>query len=79
MITKISRGSIEVQVGDRTVTILGEGLLRTKGLPDFVLYQDSIEYWEGPEKEPIDPVTRKAILAAVLEEMQQRGMRVAVE
>jgi hypothetical protein len=79
MITKISRGFVEAQVGNKTVTILGEGLLRMEGQLDYVIYKDSIECWDGPAKEPIDSVTREAILADVLVEMQERGMTVEVE
>jgi len=79
MITRISRSFIEAQVGHKAVTILGEGLLRMEGQPDYVVYESSIKYWDGPEKEPIDAAAREVILADVVAEMQRRGMVVAVE
>jgi len=79
MITKISRGFVEMRVGDRSVTIFGEGLLPMAGQPDYVIYKNSIEYWDGPEKDPIDAATRQSILDDLVKEMRERGMKVAVE
>jgi len=79
MITKVSRGFIELRVGSKSLTILGEGLLQMKGQPDYVIYEDSIESWDGPEKEPIDAGTRQVILDDLVKEMREQGMKVEIE
>ena len=79
MITKMSPGYLRVQMGERTVTIEGEGLVRMEGQPDYVIYKDSIRQWDSPHVEPIDEVTKQQILHDVVLELEEQGVKVAVE
>ena len=79
MITKMSQGYVRVQVGERAVTIEGEGLVHMEGQPDYVIYKDSIRQWDPPDSKPIDETMKQQILCGVVSELEQQGVKVAVE
>jgi hypothetical protein len=45
----IACGHIVLKFEEKTLTIYGEELLREHGLPDFVVYSNSIESWDFPD------------------------------
>ena len=79
MIKRMSRGDIQVQIGERTVTIEGEALAYSEGKTAFVIYKDSIQHWDAPNEGPIDELTKQEILRDVISELEQKGVRVEVE
>jgi hypothetical protein len=80
MITEITRSHIRVQVGDKALTIEGEGFARGYGSPDFVIYRNSIQRWDPPFDDMlIDEQTKDKMLCELKEEMSVKGMTIEIE
>jgi hypothetical protein len=79
MIKEITRSQIRLQLGDKTVTIEGEGYARGYGSPDFVVYKNSIQRWDPPfDGQLIDEHTKDEIIATVTSEMLMKGMTIEI-
>jgi len=79
-IAGMSRGQILVRVGNRSLTIPGEGHLDVPGSPGWLIQAAAIGGWDPPhENEPLDVAEKKEILAAVLRELDAQGTRYTVE
>ena len=79
-IVEWTRGHITVEVGDRKLTIQGEGHLDAPGSPGFLILAGSIRGWDPPhDNEPLDVTRKKEILDAVLRELDALGNRYTVE
>jgi hypothetical protein len=73
-ILETSRGSIRVQVGDKSAWVAGEVFGKSPGSPDFQIYADSITTWDPPhENQSITPEEREAIIQEVCEYLRQLG------
>jgi hypothetical protein len=80
VIVEFARGHIRAAIDGKTVTIDGELLVATPGLPDYVIYKDSIERWDPPnDGEVIDQATRDRIVEMVRAEMLKEGLTIDVE
>ncbi len=79
-ILNITRSHIQMQIGDRTVTVHGEAYLPGYGSPDFVVYSDSIRKWDAPNDHvAIDEMTKREILELLKSQMQKRKMTIEIE
>jgi len=79
-IVEWTRGHITVEIGERRLTIEGEGHLEAPGSPGFLIYANSIRRWDPPhDSEPLDVAQKKEILSAVLRELDARGQHYTVE
>jgi hypothetical protein len=80
MITEITRAHIRLTLGEKTVTVEGEGFAPGYGSPDFVVYKNSIERWDPPfDVEVIDDIAREQILLEIKQEMSKKGMTIEIE
>ena len=65
-ITEATRGHIRVQRGERTITVWGEMLAKSPGLPDYQIYSDLIKSWDTPhDAELLTPDEIESVLAEV--------------
>jgi hypothetical protein len=79
-ILEITRGHIRLQVGDKVVTVQGEGYAREYGSPDFVIFKNSIQRWDPPFVGlEIDERTREQILDALKTEMSKKKITIEIE
>ncbi|WP_394825748.1 Imm74 family immunity protein [Pendulispora albinea] len=75
-----TRGHITVGIGDRRLTIQGEGHLNVPGSPGFLILAGSIRAWDPPhENDPLDVAQKKEILEALLRELDAGGHHYTVE
>ena len=77
MITHMTRGSIELEVRGRKVTVSGEAFLPGHGSPDFVAYGDLLTAWD--DGEALSEADRQAVLDDLRESAQARGITVEIE
>lgn len=78
-IVELTRGHIRMRVGDRTVTIEGEGYMPGHGPPDFDVYANSIRSWDPPDAHvEIDPRARGEILRLLREEMTKKNLTIEI-
>jgi hypothetical protein len=69
-----TRGSITVQVGERTARVFGEMWAQTLGEPDYMIWTDELKAWEPPfDKLPLSEEDKRAILAEVVEYLTSIG------
>ena len=79
-IVEWTRGHITVEIGDRRLTIQGEGHLDVSGSPGFLIQAGSIGGWDPPhDNDPLDVARKKEILDVVLRELGALGYRYTVE
>lgn len=81
---ELHRGHIRIETQGRTATIDGEGFLQNvTSLPDYVdyvLYANTLVYWDQPwAAEPLPPTVKAAILDFLRQYFAQRGQRLAIE
>lgn len=50
MILNVSRGHIKVKIADRIATVEGEMFFPGKDKLGFVVYADSINFWDPPDE-----------------------------
>jgi hypothetical protein len=73
-ITEATRGHITVQVGEKSVTVWGEMLGRSPGLPDYQIYGHLIKSWDPPnDSELVTPEEKESIIREVCEYLKQLG------
>lgn len=76
----IARGHITIEYGRKTVTIYGEALLRGHGSPDFVVYADSIKWWDAPDDhEQIGDEVKNIILVFLRLTFLEKGMTLEID
>jgi hypothetical protein len=79
MITAISRGFIRLKMGDRSVTIGGEGHLPGPGSGGFVIYAKGIRRWDPPHEGVAISATEKEQILQTLETCAaERGMELDI-
>jgi len=74
-VTVLGRSGLRYRHGAQTLFVDGEMLT---GPFDFVVYEKSIQTWEGTN-ERVSDEQRKEIVAKILATFQQNGLRVDVE
>lgn len=75
-IIEATRGHVTVQCGDKTVTVWGELLGQSPGLPDYQLYGDALKTWDKPTNADnvyISQEEKDAILTAVCNYLRNMG------
>lgn len=79
-LAEIARGHLRVKDSAKSVTVLGEALLRGYGSPDSVLYQNSIEKWDAPnDLEDVTPAEKEQLIQFLKEEFSRRKMFLEIE
>lgn len=53
MIIEVSRGHIQVKIGDRTVTVQGEMFFPGNDKIGFVLYKGDLRFWDAPNQNQV--------------------------
>lgn len=53
MILEVSRGHIQVKIGDRTATAQGEMFFPGNDKIGFVLYRGTLRFWDAPYQDQI--------------------------
>lgn len=81
MILSVTKGSVQMKIGERTLTIGGEALLPMPGEPDYVVSLYDITCWDPPfESIEISTEEKKKILNIFVDEMlKERKMVVEIE
>jgi hypothetical protein len=80
MILEFARGHILAEIDGKRIRIDGELLVHEEGLPDYVIYRDSIERWQPPhENEVLDETERERIIEILRTEMGKKSMTIEVE
>jgi hypothetical protein len=73
-VIEATRAHITVQSGVKIVTVWGEILGKSPGLPDYQIYGDQIKAWDEPnEGEHFTPDEKRAILAEVCDYLRSKG------
>lgn len=73
-ITEAARGHITVQKGEKCVTVWGEMMGRSPGLPDYQIYGDLIKSWDKPhDSELVTQEDKELIIQEVCEYLKQLG------
>ncbi|MFO1093421.1 MAG: Imm74 family immunity protein [Planctomycetaceae bacterium] len=79
-IENITRGAIEVRIGARSFTFAIESLLPGFGSPNFVIYSSDVnEVLSDGTKRSIAPAEREQLIAALLQELDSRGLTYDLE
>jgi hypothetical protein len=74
MILDITRGHIEVKIGEKIAMIPGEMFRAKNGKTGFGVYLDQIDYWEPREsKQRITSVEAQEIIDDIQAEFNQKG------
>jgi len=73
----MTRGSVELSVGGRDVTMQGEAYARGHGSPDFVAYRNSLMQWD--DGEALTETDKQAIIDDLLCDGRARGWSIEVE
>ena len=79
MIAEITRGHVRFRFENRTATISGEMLIPSPGLPDFVIYRESLQRWDDAPFEEIDEETKGRIFKELQMEMKAMGRVIEFE
>lgn len=80
MILNITRGHIEVKIGDKIALIPGEMFRAKNGKTGFGVYLDQIEYWEPKEsKQRITCAETQAIINEIQTEFNKNGFTLEVD
>jgi hypothetical protein len=80
MILDITRGHIEVKIGDRIAMIPGEMFPGKNGKMGFGVYLDQIDYWEPKEaKQRITREETQAIIDDIQAEFDKQGFTLELD
>ncbi len=80
MITKIDRGHITVQLGEKTAIVQGEMFFPSEGKIGFVVYRGTIDYWEPKVNlSKISEVEVEEIIQDISSDFQKGGHTLEVE
>ncbi len=73
-VTEASRGHITVQMGEKRITVWGELLGQSPGLPDYQIYGDLIKTWDKPnDSEFVTQEDKELIIKEVCEYLEELG------
>lgn len=80
MILNITRGHIEVKIGDKVAIIPGEMFRAKNGKTGFGVYLDQIDYWEPKEsKQRITRTETQAIIDDIQAEFNKNDFTLEVD
>ncbi|MHA6897176.1 Imm74 family immunity protein [Ralstonia pseudosolanacearum] len=80
MILDVSRGQIKVKIIDRVVTVQGEMFFPGNDKLGFVVYSDTIKFWDPPDQAlPISPAEKQLILEDIRADFAKGGHTLEVE
>jgi hypothetical protein len=79
-LTKIARGHIVLEDGDKTAIVYGEAFIRGHGSPDFIVYCNTILQWDFPNDDcEISSQEKSEIIKFLRNEFIRRNMIVEIE
>ena len=80
MILEVSRGHIQVKIGDRTATAQGEMFFPGNDKMGFVLYRGSLKFWNAPNQNQIMTVDDvNMVVADIQADFSKGGHTLEVE
>jgi hypothetical protein len=80
MILDVSRGYIRVKIADRVATVQGEMFFPGNDKLGFVVYSDSIKFWDAPDQaSTISSSERKLILDDIRADFDRGGHTLEIE
>jgi hypothetical protein len=80
MILDVSRGYIRVKIADRVATVQGEMFFPGNDKLGFVVYSDSIKFWDPPDQaSTISSSERKLILDDIRADFDRGGHTLEIE
>jgi hypothetical protein len=80
MILNVSRGQIKVKILDRIATVGGEMFFPGNDKLGFVVYLDTIGFWDPPDQfTPISPTDKQLILDDIKAEFAKGGHTLDIE
>lgn len=62
MILEVSRGHIKVKIMDRIATVQGEMFFPGNDKLGFVVYSDTIKFWDSPDQAVAISLTEKQLI-----------------
>jgi hypothetical protein len=79
-ITQITRSAIHIDCDEKSLTLMGEALQRVPGEPDFIIYSNTLQYWDPPfSNVRIDDETKRALLDEVTKILAERNIACRIE
>ena len=80
MILDVSRGSIKVKLLERVATVGGEMFFPGNDKLGFVVYSDTIRFWDPPDQAiPISPAEKQLILDDIQVDFAKGGHTLDIE
>ncbi|WP_445178659.1 Imm74 family immunity protein [Pseudomonas sp. McL0111] len=80
MILEVSRGHVQVKIGDRTATVQGEMFFPGNDKIGFLLCRGSLRFWNAPNQNQIMTVADiDIIIADIRADFSQGGHTLEVE
>lgn len=80
MILDVSRGHIKVKIMNRVATVQGEMFLPGNDKLGFVIYSDTIKFWDAPHQAiPISATEKQLILDDIRADFDSGGHTLDVE
>ncbi|TCR62903.1 Imm74 family immunity protein [Rhizobium sp. BK376] len=80
MIQEVSRGHIRVKIIDRVATVQGEMFFPGNDKLGFVVYSDTIKFWDPPHQAlPILPAEKQFILDDIIADFAKGGHTLEIE
>ena len=80
MILDVSRGSIKVKLLERVATVGGEMFFPGNDKLGFVVYSDTIRFWDPPDQVvPISPAEKQLILDDIQADFSKGGHTLEIE
>ena len=73
MILEVSRGHIQVKIGDRMVTVQGEMFFPGNDKIGFVLYKGALRFWDVPNQSQVMNVDDVDMIIADIQADFSRG------
>ncbi|WP_180727632.1 Imm74 family immunity protein [Paraburkholderia largidicola] len=80
MILDVSRGHIRVKIGNRVVTVQGEMFFPGNDKLGFVVFSDSIKFWDPPDQtSPVLSSEKNLILDDIRADFDRGGHTLEIE
>jgi hypothetical protein len=80
MIISMTRGTIQLKISDKVITLNGEAYLPGHGSPDFVVYSNMIKKWDAPfDEEQLTEDDKKIIFEMLRKDAEQVKMKIEIE
>ena len=80
MIVNITRGHIKIEINNRVAIVQGEMFFPEDNKLGFVVYSDTIRFWEKPhESIPISNTEKQLILNDIAADFSKEGHTLEIE